>query len=154
QQLVWITTMSLVWRPRPKDAKAIALPRTDARHIPVPAMGIHFRQAHTRLIPRIVEQHELDAFRDLGEHGEVRPRAVESRAERIRLSRPDRHGWIPDASAPPEATKCRRTQRRTTCDAAPLKKLLTTKERRQRQTAHRLQTRRRPEHFWNGIDSN
>jgi hypothetical protein len=74
---------------RAVDAEAVALSRADAREVAVPDVGIDLREVDARLGPALVEQAQLDPLRDARVQREVGAAAVEARAERIRISRPD-----------------------------------------------------------------
>ena len=74
------------------DAEAVALPGLHVGHVAVPHEAVRLGQVEARLVQVVVEQAELDAFGDLGEDGEVDPRAVVRRSEWVGLARPDLHG--------------------------------------------------------------
>jgi hypothetical protein len=71
------------------DAESIALPGPDVGQIAVPAKRRAFRQIDSRFVVVIVEQTQFDTLGELGNQGEVRPRAVKCGAKRIGFSWPD-----------------------------------------------------------------
>ena len=89
QQLRGVEAMAVLGRVRAVDAEAVALPGADAGEVAVPVEGRALRQLEAALGAVGVEQAQLDALRVLGEHGEVRTRAVPRRTQRERPSRPD-----------------------------------------------------------------
>ena len=76
---------------RAVDPEPVALPRAQLRRVAVPDHRRALGQGDPRLGAVGLEQAELDRVGDLGEHGEVRPRAVVGRAEREGGSGPQAH---------------------------------------------------------------
>ena len=89
QQLVGVAAQSLRGPPGAVHPEAIPLAGYDAWHVPVVDVGGLLRQQDAPLTPRVIEQAQLDALRDLGEEREVGPCAVESGPERIGPARLD-----------------------------------------------------------------
>ena len=72
--------------PRPGDPVAVGLPRSDARHEPVPHPGVVLRQGDPGLRAAVVEQAQLHRVA-AGRHGEVRPAVPRNGAQREHLAR-------------------------------------------------------------------
>ena len=78
----------------PVDAIAIALPRPELRHIPVPHLIRAFGQGQAETLMgtlRGIEETEVDARCMCGEQGKIHPRAIPRGAKGIRIARPDVH---------------------------------------------------------------
>ncbi len=71
----------------------VPLSRHHARHVRVPHERVALAQFHRRLRAVVVQQTQLYSVRGLREDREVGSGAVIGGAERIRLSRPDLHGY-------------------------------------------------------------
>ncbi len=71
---------------------AVALPRLQRGDVAVPHVARFLGQLDERLVAVVVEQAQLDALGVLREQGEIDPRAIPCRAERVRGSGPEFHG--------------------------------------------------------------
>ncbi len=83
--------MTMLQRPSPMNAEAIALPRFDVGKITMPAMARDLWKIDSGFAARFVEQAQFYAFGHFREQREVCPRAIVGGAERIGVSRPDFH---------------------------------------------------------------
>ncbi len=91
QELRRVEAVAVAGVVRPVDAVAVALARSDARHVAVPVEGRALGQLDPCLDVPLVEQAELDPLRVLREDREVRAAAVPRRSEWERPARPDGH---------------------------------------------------------------
>ena len=71
------------------DPVAVALAGTDVGHVAVPAVAGDFGQVYARLKALVIEEAQLDPFRDLGEDTEVRASPIGDRAQLVRAAGPD-----------------------------------------------------------------
>ncbi len=78
EQLAGVAAQPLGGRVGPVHPEAVPLARGHPREVAVPDEPVDLGEVHPLLVPRAVEQAYLDPFGDLGEHGEVGPRAVEA----------------------------------------------------------------------------
>jgi len=92
QELARVAAVTAGGVVRPVHAEAVALPGLHVGHVAVPHEAVRLGQVEARLVEVIVEEAQLDAFGDLGEDGDVDPRAVVRRSEWVGLARPDLHG--------------------------------------------------------------
>ncbi len=76
--------------PRPVDAVAVALARSDAGKVAMPAVAGHLGQVDAALSTIVVEETELDTLCDPREDAEIGAQAVERRAQRIGPTGPHR----------------------------------------------------------------
>ena len=101
--------------PGPVDAVAVALARSDAGQVAVPAVAGHLRQVDAALPTIVVEEAQLDAFRDPREDAEVGAQAVERRAKRIGPTGPHR---CLEVTTPGDARVLRHRRGRMTASTA------------------------------------
>ena len=91
QELVRVEQVARRRRPGPVRAQAVALPRADARHVPVPDVAGALGQVDASLA-RSVEQAQRDARGVGGEHGEVGAAVPRRRAEGVGPAGLEGHG--------------------------------------------------------------
>ncbi len=93
QQLRGVAAQAASGVVRAVHPEPVALSGHHARHIRVPHERVALAQFHRRLRAVVVQQTQLYSVRGLREDREVGSGAVVGGAERIRLSRPDLHGY-------------------------------------------------------------
>ena len=85
------------------DPVPVTLARPDTRQITVPDEPVHLPQRHPGLRAIIGEQAQVHLLRHLREQGEVSPRTVISRPQRIAVARPHRPVPCHRSALPPKA---------------------------------------------------